>query len=297
MGIPPTQWTPFVPEMSRINIVPQYYVLADNETVDIYEKKLVREIAEGVELDSSYNLYLFDVGILDSSFEETDFPFSLVPIPLNDSIQGDSVKYSPEYLRTLNKLGMDLQNKDSVKVWLITPQAQEKRAVALKNLLRENILTDDAEISIGRSRFENDQDSVRLARPVNLKEIKSRDRLVILRPSYAKFTVYSVLPRQVQPWSFIIENMDGEQIYSYTTADSQLTIIRWDWRDKFNQIIQPGFYRYYISWFDEWNAERRSPSQLIYARKLKRNIHVKITRKYETPAGELDKVGIILNKQ
>ena len=143
----------------------------------------MREIAEDVELDSSYNLYLFDVGVLDSSFEESAFPFKMEPIALADSIQGDSVKYSAEYLRTLNKLGIDLKNKDSVQVWLITPQAQEKRAISLKNYLEENIFADEAEISISRSRYENEQDSLRFARPVRLEELKIRDKLVILRPS------------------------------------------------------------------------------------------------------------------
>jgi hypothetical protein len=291
---PDDKWQSYTPGMSRIGVVPQYYTTANVEALDIFEKQLIREVEEKLDSLQLSSLTASDIGLLDSTVtQEPVFPFDLEPAFSYDSSATTGANYSPEYLRALQKLQADLGDK-APEVVLIAPRTQDKRASGLGNYLTEEVEDSSKTVSINRPHYQNREDSLRLNRAITLEELLRNDNLIVLKPAGVVFTVFTIMQEQSgSPWRLVVENEAGERVYEYSGTSPEQTEVAWDWRDSEGRIIEPGFYRYYLAWEDRWGQERHSPARILYARKLKRNIRIKITRSYQKPGGEVDKVGII----
>ncbi len=291
----PGDWDPFLPGMSRVDIVPQYYTASNAERIDIFEKQLVREIDETLELDKLAKLSRFDVGVLDSSLTEKEFPFALQSYG-NDSTEIRNPEYTSAYLKSLRSLGKDLGESDA-EVVLITPRNQKSRAAGLQEVIRSNLSESQADVDISQPLFNNPADSVLLNQPVRLNELPEQEDVVVISPGETVFTIYPLLEEGLDPnWRLVVENKAGDVVYSHQGDSSDQTDVVWNWRDQSGSIVAPGFYSYFVAWTDANGIERRSPARVIYARKLKRKIHIKVARRYQKPEGGVDKVGIILNK-
>jgi hypothetical protein len=135
-----------------------------------------------------------------------------------------------------------------------------------------------------------------LEKAVNPDTLTFVEELLILRPRMITFSIYDVEATESIPeWQLVVENSDGIPVFASSLEQHSGDQIQWDWKSDAGQVIEPGFYRYYITW-GEFGKKMRSPSRQIYARKLQRNIHVKITREYETPTEKPDNIAVILNK-
>ncbi|MCB0305313.1 MAG: hypothetical protein KDI38_16235, partial [Calditrichaeota bacterium] len=111
------------------------------------------------------------------------------------------------------------------------------------------------------------------------------------------FSVLPVLPERLDPqWELVVEDKAGKTVFRHAGSGAESREVVWDWRDTAGRIIDPGLYRYYVGWKDQRGEARRSSIRTLYARKLKRNVRIRITRSYRTPDGQVDKVGIILNQ-
>ncbi|RMH84583.1 MAG: hypothetical protein D6681_16555 [Calditrichaeota bacterium] len=294
---PPVEWNPFLPGISRIDVVPQYYTAANVEALDIFEKRLVREVSEELTPEQLARLNAYDLGVLDSSRVDRPFPFELEPVTLPEIGPEDSVRYSREYLRSLKRLRAALQQQEgNPDIVVIAPKTQRKRAALLEKELAEQ-QPDSAGVQAARPRFANPEDSLRWSRPVSLEELQKSEELVILRPQRVLFHIYPVLPEKLDPhWKLVIEDQQGRVVRTFTGTSAEQQVVAWNWRDSQGRIIEPGFYRYYIAWRDARGQERHSPARTIYARQLKRRIHIKVTRRFTTPEGDVNSIGIILNK-
>lgn len=296
LGTPPRDWIPFLPKMSRIDVASQFAALADSEAVDIFEKILVREIDEEIDSKTLAKLSVFDLGFLDSSFVEKTFPFELQQISIFDTTAEFTGQYSTSYRSSLARLRSDLA-ANPVDVILVAPETEQHRAMALGNYLQEVLGTTETQVTINRARFLSRVDSLKLTRNVDLLEIKPTEALILLRPSTVTFTVFLIASESYgKTWTLVVENAEGRRIFTHSGESKIPTEVAWDWHDSTGEVIAPGFYRYYVEWRDRNDRIRRSPARKLYARKLQRNIHIKIVRKYESPEKGANKIGIILNK-
>ncbi len=295
LGLPPADWEERIPEMSRIDVVPQFYAAANVEALDIFEKQLVRQIDADIDPAELAKLTRFDVGVLDSSLHEEPFPYDLTPAAAPDSAHSDSVRYSRPYLGALQNLRRELDST-AAEVVLITPRTQRKRALNLSEILSSDA-AGGREIKIARKQFRSVEDSLRYSQPVQPGQLAPEEDLMILRPRKVLFSIYRVLQNSAPAqWRLEIRNADDQLIFSKSPRFPEQTQLAWDWRDQHGRIIDPGFYRYYVAWEDRRGQERRSASRMIYARKLKRKISIKVSKRFQRPDGKADKVGIILNK-
>lgn len=293
-NLPPDDNWQYTPGMSRIGVVPQYYTAANVEALDIFEKQLIREVEEDLDSLEISSLTAADVGLLDStSTQEPVFPFELEPAFNYDSSAANYFNYTPEYLRSLQDLQADLGGK-APEVVLIAPRTQDKRASGLGNYITKEVEDSSKSVSINRPHYKSKEDSLRLNRAITLQELLRDDNLMVLKPAGVVFTVFPIMQEESGlPWQLIVENEAGERVYQHSGNGSAQTEVAWDWRDSEGRIIEPGFYRYYVSWEDRWGQERHSAARILYARKLKRNIRIKVTRSYQKPDGAVNKVGII----
>jgi hypothetical protein len=295
LELPPTQIDLFSPPMSRIDVVPEYAVLANTEAVDIFSKVLTREFDDELDPKTISKLSEYHVGVLDSSLTERVLPFEFHKVALEDSSLRMRETYSSSYRSSLAKLRKDLQSSPS-DVYIVAPETHQNRALALGNYIREIVNLEDNELSVNQAHFLSVIDSLRLEKAVNPDTLTFVEELLILRPRMITFSIYDVEATESIPeWQLVVENSDGIPVFASSLEQHSGDQIQWDWKSDAGQVIEPGFYRYYITW-GEFGKKMRSPSRQIYARKLQRNIHVKITREYETPTEKPDNIAVILNK-
>lgn len=295
-GIPPSHWTPFQPEMARIGIVPQYAVLGSEEAVDIFTKVLIREISPDVDRAALGKLTEFDLGILDTSFVEKVIPFELQKVEPIDSTAEFTGQYSSGYRASLSRLRADLVNKE-VEALIVAPETQIQRAMALGNYLRQALNARNARLSVNKPDPLSYAASVSLSGNIQLQHIQPTDTLTLLNPGQIVFTIHPIAQKNgPQEWTLVVENAKGRHVYEHTQQADTLTHVAWNWRDHEGRVIAPGFYRYYVAWEAQGGQIFHSPARKIYARELRRRIHLKITRRYEkTPEGA-NKIGVILNR-
>jgi len=295
LDIPEPDWEPYLPETPRVYLAPQFYPLSATERVTIYEKRLHREIRGSLSPEVLARLSKLDIGSLDSSFVAELFPDSILQKVNEDSLPPrDSLIYSPGYRQSLQRLRKDLQ-QHPVEVTLITPENQKRRAIALKRYLKQ-ALKDSANITILQPVNPNGKQGSENHPSLSLADLLRSQRMVLFRPGKIRFRVYSVKADRLTPWSLVVEDARGEVVWVYD-GNSTTKVIDWDWRRNNGEIIEPGFYRYYIRWFDDNGREFHSLAHTIYARKFTRDVHIRISPRYESPGTEIDKIGIILNKQ
>lgn len=293
--LPEERWEPFDPEMAHIDVVPQYYAAAGSEVINIFEKQLVRMLDDDLDSSRIARLSAFDVGVLDSTLDEPVFPYELEPLAPADSQAVGGKNYAPEYRESLQRLRGTLA-ANGPEVVLITPKTQRKRAAGLREYLREPS-GDSLNVALAQPHYLSREDSLRFARPVNLPDLPASERLVIIQPQSVAFSVLPVLPERLAPeWELVVEDKSGKTVFRYNGNAAEDREVVWDWRDTAGQIIEPGLYRYYVGWKDQRGEARRSSIRTLYARKLKRNVRILITRTYRSPDGQVDKVGIILNQ-
>lgn len=293
--LPEENWEPFDPEMAHVDVVPQYYASAGSEVINIFEKQLVRMLDADLDSSRLARLSAFDVGVLDSALHEPVFPYQLEPLTPADSQAVGGKNYAPEYRESLHQLRGTLV-ENGLEVVLITPKTQRKRAAGLREYLRQPA-GDSLDVALAQPHYLSREDSLRFARPVNPQDLPASERLVIIQPQSVAFSVLPVLPEQLAPeWELVVEDKSGKTIFRYDGSGAEGREVVWDWRDTAGRIIEPGLYRYYVGWKDQRGEARRSSIRTLYARKLKRNVRILITRTYRSPDGQVDKVGIILNQ-
>jgi hypothetical protein len=294
--IPAEEFDPFMPEMPRVEVAPQYFITADAEKLNILEKKLVREFDADLNPETIGKLTAFDIGVLDSAFSESFFPFELEKQYFYDQTPGDSLKYSPEYQAALDSLRRDL-TANPAKVFLVTPHKQEQRAAELGQFFSQSDSNAALDVTVNRPLFKSAEDSLRLMQPVTLEDLLKKDAIAFFHPAQIAFTVYPVLPEKLNSrWALVIENEDNQAVFRREGDFPGENTISWDWRNAQGELLAPGYYRYYVAWRDEWGQERHSAARTLYVRKLQRNIRIKITRNYQSADGAIDKIGIILSK-
>ena len=293
---PPQGPPPFKPAMPRIDLTPQFMALADERTVDIYAKRLVREIARDIDAKVLARIADLQVASIDTSFVERVFPFELEKAVPSDSAKKFRDKYSDRYLASLRRLREDLSSNPA-DVVIIAPESQQHRAMALGEYFREVLRDTEAGVTLSQARFLSDLDSLRQDAQPKVADLKPVEEIVLLRPDTVRFTIYPISANNTPlEWTLMVETKEGELVFQHDGLTAEVTTVAWDWRDRNGSVISPGYYKYYVQWYDENGQLRVSPSQLLYARKLQRNIHVKITRKYDSSDTAFDKIGIILNK-
>ena len=294
--LPEESWEPFNPEMAHIDVVPQYYASASSEVINIFEKQLVRMLDADLDSSRIARLSAFDVGVLDSALDEPVFPYQLEPLLPADSQAVGGKNYAPDYRESLRQLRGTIE-ESGPEVVLITPKTQRKRAAGLREYLREPKGGDSLAVSLAQPHYFSREDSLRFARPVDPEDLQASERLVIIQPQSVAFSVLPVLPERLDPqWELVVEDKAGKTVFRHAGSGAESREVVWDWRDTAGRIIDPGLYRYYVGWKDQRGEARRSSIRTLYARKLKRNVRIRITRSYRTPDGQVDKVGIILNQ-
>ncbi len=294
--IPTEAMNPFAPGMPHVDVVPQYFITANHERLNIIEKQITREFDSDLGPKALGKLSAFDIGILDSSLSESLFPFELEKQYFYDSTPGDSLKYSRAYQSALDSLSEELAKKPA-EVMMVASQRQEQRAADLSNYFSNPQSGAQKDVTINQPLFKNVEDSLRLMQPVTLEDLLKKDAIAFINPQQTTFSIYAVLPEKLNSqWALVIENEDNETVFVHTGDLKTNNTISWNWRGAGGELLSPGYYRYYISWHDEWGQERHSAARTLYVRKLMRNIRIKITRNYESEGGEIDKVGIILSK-
>lgn len=296
LDVPAPEWGEFKPDIPRVDLTPQYFSLASTEKVTIYEKRLHRHFQEDLTPEILARLDDIDLGTLDSAFVDEIFPMLTDVATVTDSLsEMDTLTFSPEYQRALQKLRKELPHL-SQDVLLITPETQKRRALLLKALLEESYYDTTEKITILQTTaFPGAQKKPHKPK-LSLSDIANSEKIIYFRPERVIFNVYSLVAEQAPtPWFLVVENQDGVEVWR-TRGDMKEQQIPWNWRDHQGQIIEPGFYRYYVTWQDEWGQERRSLAHTLYVRKFIREIHLKITTHFQNPGEDIDKIGIILNK-
>ena len=286
----------FIPEMSHVDVVPQYFITADVEKLNIIEKHLLREFDEGLDEKALNTLSAFDIGVLDSSITEDLFPFELEKQYFHNQTPGDSLKYSSEYQSALANLKDDISGQQA-EVIMVAPPMQERRAAELEEFFSEENSSQSQEITLNQPLFKTPEDSLRMMQRITMADLLKQDTISFMNPQEVAFTVYPVLPERLSSdYTLVIENEDAETAFASHHSLQDPGRVSWNWRDANGELLSPGYYRYYVSWHDEWGQERRSAARTLYVRKLQRNIKIRITRDYQSGEGGIDKVGIILSK-
>ncbi|KAA3658391.1 MAG: hypothetical protein DWQ10_11280 [Calditrichaeota bacterium] len=128
-------------------------------------------------------------------------------------------------------------------------------------------------------------------------EVPAFDEYRFAIPDSLVITVFPIdASMNKHPWTFIVVNMEGDTIFTRTGSCDKVRKIVWHWRDLEGNIIPYGFYKYYISWVDAAGRLRHSSQRLIYARQLRSNIHIDISKKYNDLEEAARMRGLFLNK-
>ena len=289
----------FIPEMPRVQLVPQYFALASIDTVDVIYKRVYREIAADVDTLALQQYSIANLSRFDSLLVETAMlPDSVRQISLTDSVlqQGSAAfRTRPRYLESLNRLTVELGRKDA-KTFIFAPSSQRQRALEVSRMIRSADRNSVLQVSVN---LVDDLHRTVAGSPAsNLpRGIKRYEESIVARPSHMTFRVFPIDSAILeQPWTLVVENEAGDRIFSHAARADQLQAVEWNLRTGDNSLLEPGYYRYFVEWKDRNGMVKRSAAQTVYARKLRRNIHLRITGKYENLDRGAELIGVFLNQ-
>jgi hypothetical protein len=308
----PENWSPFKPEMARIRMVPQFITMAERNTVDIVTKTITRDLSSELERFAVQKLTGFDLGLADTMSVGT--PLFLTNQFVSDdsgSIRGNLISIQEDknilfnrnfdfslrdtsktredlffvtdtsYFRFLKALGRDLLENPAKKTLIVTPNEQITRAQLIAKYLADTL-------GVPQTRF-----AVKVVYPSassaanlpdwDLQKIVKREVIRLASPEEVRISVFPIdSSSYFKPWTFVVESQDGKRIFTYQGkgADRQQDF-HWNWRDNEGEIIEHGFYTYFVEWQDSDGQARRSAPRTIYARELRSNVQIKIGPNYD----------------
>jgi len=273
----------------------QFYVYSPNEKLEILEKMLQREIDPQVTSDILSRLTRFEIGYLDSSAVEKQAPFKKITIPtLHDTLQIRE-EYSKTYLTALTHLKNGFDTLKTMQGFIIPSSQSSDRAVSIKNYIAQDSPQIKNRIPIVKTQLEPGLDSAQVFQKVGNRFIRPEERLVITSP---KQTVFYIIPTSTHtyhgPWKLVIESENGIVQKEFTGIGDVPREVEWDWYSEKGKLVEPGFYNYYLIWYDENRVQKSSSKGRIYVQKLQRRINVKITREHPQFDKNINEVNLIL---
>ncbi len=297
----PEDWQEFLPPMPTIRVEPQIIVWADgNENVDIISKTIIRDLKTELDSTARSRLTPFDLGLVDSinskskttHFEPHKYSnLEKEKTPSKEYVVGEtSVKF-------LDNLAVDLRNDSTKSAYIVSPNSSDEREYLMGEYLQEQQKVPRERFGINEERRDINIDNSIWIKYLQDKKISKYDKFTFALPDTLVITVFPIdSSMNAHPWTFVVENMEQDTVFSVKGKCSEIRKVKWDWRGTDGNIIPYGFYKYYISWVDHAGRLRQSSQRIIYARQLESKIYIEISKDYPQP-DEKDRVpGLLLNK-
>ncbi|MFQ5627531.1 MAG: type IX secretion system membrane protein PorP/SprF [bacterium] len=308
----PDNWSPFKPEMARIRMVPQFITMAERNTVDIVTKTVTRDISPDIDSPAIRKLTDFDLGLADTMSIGTPLFLTNQFVPDDSNATGnlitlrgdrnlvfnrnfdfslrDTTKTREDfyfvtdtsYFTFLKNLGKDLKDNPAKKTLIVTMNEQFNRAQLIIKYLSDSLHVPLTQFAVKIVPTDPVEKTASLIPQWDLQKITREEIIRLADPETITISVFPIdSSSHFRPWTVVVETQNGERIYTYKSisVDRQQQF-QWDWRDSSGNIIEHGFYHYYVEWQDDAGRILRSAPRTIYARELRSRVHVKIAPEY-----------------
>ncbi|MCA9732142.1 MAG: type IX secretion system membrane protein PorP/SprF [Deferribacteres bacterium] len=298
---PPDDWQTFLPEMPTIRVEPQIIAWAEgDESVDIVSKKIKRDVNSKLDSTALSKLTLFDLGLVDTINVGSEITtFEPHKHSLRDTLHTRSLGYvtRENYFKFLDSLAVDLRLDSNKTAHIITPNSTMERIYLMGEYMQEDLEVPRPKFTINEGSGDVIVDSTFITRNWQGGAVPKFNEYRFAIPDSLVITVFPIdSSMNKHPWTFIVENTNGDTVFTKSGDCKDVRKIIWDWRDMDRKIIPYGFYKYYISWFDALGRLRHSSQRLIYARQLRSEIHIDISKKYNDLDENARLRGLFLNK-
>ncbi|MEX0780871.1 MAG: hypothetical protein WD037_14110 [Balneolales bacterium] len=290
---PPRSRVTFEKPNLSANVESRVFLSSRTDTLTVYEKKITREVDDGVSDQALANVSMYDLGAMDSSFvtEDQNYPAEQVMLSSND--QEFRELLSAEYNRFIQSIGQDTGEDIS----LISDTTQLKRAMGIRNrILDESRATGDA-INIETPSFDSARDSLMYNTPVRRDQIISSEEITILDPEELEFqlnTTSQAVP--ARNWELTIKNQDVV-VKTIAGTGNIPAVVKWDWLDHSGNVIQPGIYVCRIHWQREDGSLRLSNQYALYVQKIQRNITILVTGDQNKMPDDYDQIRLLIKQK
>ena len=273
------------------------HVRADVETLEIINQRLQRTVAADVPLHALSAIPSYDLGVLDSSFAAPKLPLYLSPIISADTTAALAGSYSNQYWHSLRQLTATMNQVSVSEAAIVASPFARPRAVSLRNYLLQNTPLGLANLQVGEPRFASRMDSLLFYRPSSNRIIIPTEEMLVLNPSGAIFHIatanFSAPPVR---WQLTVEREDGSTIWKMEGRARIPNQLVWNWRDGNDELVTPGYYRYFFSWYAADGTMHSSPARKFYVKRLQRTINIHVARKFDGLQQPADEVKMILNR-
>jgi hypothetical protein len=245
-----------------------YGVAADDDTVSIRVKRLVRRFAD-VDPATIRRLPRWRVGVLDSTWSDkvvwslTDGMITVTP---DDQTAGG--EYSPAYIARVGELVAQLRADPAAQLVVAAERSQLARARYLaERVAREAGRTYGPDGGIFVRALSTMPDSVRhraLMAPVGTDSVPAVEQITLYEYDAVGFAVRrNPAGSAATKWRLEIDDLHGRRVRTLAGEGTPPPRLRWDWRDESGRAVPGGAYRYRLGWQDGDGQRWRTPDRTL----------------------------------
>ncbi len=283
----------FSPPDPSLNPDARFYVYSTIDKVEIVEKNLTRKISPAITRQQLAHLTLKELEMLPTSEDIKNFQvknksvdLGLIPLTIDASL-------SEEYQKFVQKISTEGIQK---KVRVITPKVGYLRAAGLRKLFRQGSVNTEDVVFI-EPVYQTYRDSVMANQKLGNRLVETQQTIQTIS---SEFTVIQITPIEnvgtPKSWRLVFKNTSNYELKAVAGDGLPPAEVRWDWRDRAGNVVQPGAYSYQLEWVDGNGEKNITSKKLIIMQKVTRNITIEVTNHQKEMGVNADEIDIILKR-